>query len=85
MQPQCPLADTSCRWNPRSLRHNHAATMINQLIEPCFCGTIAWRIMWGGLLPARVECDECRAGFNIGQRLRDCGKPAHMHAGRIPR
>lgn len=81
----CPLGDHSCRYSPRSLRHNHASPDINALGERCWCGAILWRIMFGGLLPARVECESCKAGFNIGQRLRDCGKPGHMHAGRMQR
>jgi uncharacterized protein (DUF983 family) len=47
-------------------------TDLNQIGEKCpHCGIADfWLILFGGLLPARVQCQRCGAGFNLTQRLR---------------
>lgn len=84
----CPLRCADCDYQPGTKRHHHPAGILNLLGERCSCGANDWWITFGGLLPARVVCGRCREGFNIGQRLRDCGKPdapIHRRAGQWQR
>jgi hypothetical protein len=82
----CPLGDDSCPFSTATGRHRHAATQLDALGERCFCGANKWVLRFGGPLPAMVCCHLCGQGFNIGQRLRDCGKPlTHRVAGKVSR
>jgi hypothetical protein len=72
---QCPLNVPGCVFQPGTSRHSHPAPDLVALGERCWCGANAWRVTFGGPLPARVVCAGCLEGFNISQRLRDCGKP----------
>lgn len=79
-QVGCPLGDAGCTFDARTRRHKHTAPLLDQLGERCHCGANSWAIRFGGVLPAMVCCQLCGASFNIGQRLRDCGKQVVRHA-----
>lgn len=70
----CPLGNDACEYNAGTRRHRHVAHEIIQLGERCSCGANSWVLRFGGALPAMCCCGLCGVGFNIGQRLRDCGK-----------
>jgi hypothetical protein len=70
----CPLGNDACQYDANTRRHRHVAHDLNQLGERCSCGANSWLIRFGGPLPAMVCCGLCGQGFNISQRLRDCGK-----------
>lgn len=74
MTHPCPLGESRCLYAPQTRRHNHPADLLNLIGQRCECGANDWHVSWGGLLPARVLCGACGAGFNIGERLRTCGK-----------
>jgi hypothetical protein len=79
----CPLGVASCAYEQRTGRHRHLSADLIALGERCSCGANQWVIRFGGPLPSMVCCGLCGQGFNIGQRLRDCGKRVtHHYAGR---
>lgn len=70
----CPLGETRCNYDSGVRRHRHPADLLNLIGQRCECGANDWQVTFGGLLPARVVCRGCGAGFNITERLRTCGK-----------
>lgn len=75
-QPTVPCPVPGCSAGPKSPRHRHPAELLNQLPDTCYCGAQEWWIYYGGVLPTMVACSSCSGMFNLGQRLRECGKPA---------
>ena len=64
-----------CPWTANRPRHIHACHDLRQLGEPCsYCGQNLWIILFGGPLPARIQCQACGAGFNLTQRLREAAR-----------
>lgn len=85
MAGSCPHGTPGCEYNAATQRHSHRANDLIQIGQRCSCGANAWRVVFGGLLPAFVRCGDCAAGFNIGERLRTCAAadlPIHRRAGR---
>lgn len=66
----CPR--DGCRFTSDRPRHVHPCDDLRQIGEPCrYCKANLWIILFGGPLPARIQCQACGAGFNITQRLRE--------------
>ena len=73
MSDHCPRPE--CRFTPDRPRHVHVADDLRQIGEVCrYCKQNLWIILFGGLLPARVQCQACGAGFNLTQRLREAAQ-----------
>lgn len=67
----CYLGVPECSATGDRPRHRHDCHDLNQIGEACACGCDQWLIIFGGLLPARIQCCSCGAGFNLTQRLKD--------------
>ena len=81
MDVPCPVAE--CRELARPPRHRHPAHDLRSIGETCRCGANLWVIIFGGSLPAIVSCGQCAASFNIGERLRSCGRDTSPGRSRV--
>lgn len=81
MADPCPVPE--CRELARPPRHRHIAHDLRSIGETCQCGANLWVILFGGSLPAIVACAQCSASFNVGQRLRDCGRDSSPGRSRV--
>lgn len=70
MGAPCPLGNATCDYDPRLQRHSHVSADLIATAARCSCGALAWRIRFGGLLPARLMCARCQAGMNLTEHLR---------------
>jgi hypothetical protein len=66
----CEFGRAECPATEQRPRHRHVCDDLNQIGEACECGCPRWLIMFGGLTPARIQCEGCGAGFNLTERLR---------------
>lgn len=81
MADPCPAP--GCDESVRRGRHRHIAHDLRSLGEQCTCGANFWVILFGGSLPALVACGQCMASFNIGERLRNCGRDTSPGRSRV--
>lgn len=67
----CTQAYEGCRASADKPRHNHHTTDVNDTGEKCpSCGQLDWLLLFGGVLPTRLQCASCSHGLNLSEAIR---------------